>query len=381
MGGAPRSLAFLIENLDSHQFRPIVLMPKRPGNDSVKDLFINAGAVVVEERHIRPFGGVNGFRCQTIKERMFALLAAIPTLIKVRKHVKNLLPDLVHVNTSVLPFAAAGTALSGHAIPRIIHVRETLLTNWWGKLLGWLNRQFATHFIGIDHHGLEKIGAVGDRSTVVRNFVDRQRFSPLAGDRDYFRNQLNISPGDVLFTCMSRIAPSNGCLELAEFLARHQAKLPSNAKFLICGFHDAAGSDSTYARRTMEAISKSSNTHSLQFTDRIIDLIAASDVIIAPFRTSHSARMVIEGAAMGKPCMVTDLPNLREQTLADKTGMVFHFDHPDEFIEKLALLTQNDSLRQQMGIESSQFAAEHYDNKKNSLRVVDIYNQILSNQK
>ena len=94
LGGAPNSLAYLIAGLDRSEFDPTVVMPKRPGNDTVKQLFLDAGALVIEERHIRPFGGVNGCRCAGWKNRGYAIGSAAPTYWTARRNVQELKPGL-----------------------------------------------------------------------------------------------------------------------------------------------------------------------------------------------------------------------------------------------------------------------------------------------
>jgi len=151
LGGAPRSLAFLIDALNKDIFEPLVVMPKRDGNDVVKNLFLDAGAQVIEETHIRPFNGVNGCRCDSLKARIHAALAALPTTLATRRLVRRLKPDLVHINTSVLPFAALGAKLSWMGAPIVVHVRESALKNRWGRLLSFFNRQFTDWFVGSQH--------------------------------------------------------------------------------------------------------------------------------------------------------------------------------------------------------------------------------------
>ena len=378
LGGAPNSLAFLINSLDPQAYKTTILMPARDRNQQVKQLFLDAGATVVEERHIRPFNGVNGCRCDSLRDRLYAILAALPTCWAVRKHVRRIQPDIVHLNTSVLPFAAFGSRWASRKTPLVVHVRETLLTNWWGKLLGWLNRKSKPFFLGIDQNGLDSISAPVTRSTVIRNFVNRAEFNPDAGDRSHFRNELNLDQHDIVFASIARIAASNGALELARFLAEHQDQLPANAKFLICGFEDRS---SEYVASTLEAIEKSPQVFAVDYTTRVKDLIAAADVIVAPFRTAHSARMVIEGAAMAKPCLVTDLPNLREQLEHEKSGFTFHFADPASLLKPIRQFCSQPELLQEMSDEASRFAAENFDDQTNARRTTTLYQQLLSQAK
>ena len=373
LGGAPKSLAILIQALDKKRFEPIVVMPKRSCNTDVKKLFLDAGAKVIEENHMRPFHGVNGSRCDSLKERAHAIFAAFPTAITACKKVRQIKPDLVHLNTSVLPFAGLGVKMSRLGIPVITHVRESVLTNWWGRMLSFFNRRFSDWYIGIDRSGLEAIGVVGDRSTVVHNSVDTSDMTLQQGAVQQLRAGFNCHEDTVLFVSICRIMEANGSLEFSRFLADRQSDLPSNVRFVFCGFDNK---DSEYAKETLAAIGQYEHAFAMDFSKEIGNLIGASDVILAPFTTSHSARAVIEGATLGKPALVTDLPNLQEQIQLNESGLVFRYDQPDSTIESIRQLADRKKTAE-MGTSALKFAEENFSLKTNVAKIQDFYTMIL----
>ena len=373
MGGAPISLSCLIAGLSKERFQVYVVMPKRAGNDAVKQLFKNAGAEVIEEKHIRPFHGVNGCRCDSFRERAYALLSAFPTAWATRNQVRYIEPDLVHLNTSVLPFAALGARLSGLNVPVVTHVREVVLKNWWGRMLSFFNRQFSDWHVGIDQSGLNRIGVSKERSTVVHNSCDAEAMTLCEKSVSELRRRFNCQQDTVLFTSICRIAKSNGTLELANALAQHSAELPSNVRFVFCGFE---GNGTEYAEEARAAISQSEHVFAMDFTNGVANLIGASDVVMAPFVSAHSARVVIEGALLGKPALVTDFPNLREQISENKTGLVFRFDQLDTLIDAIRRFADRNKTAE-MGEAAREFAELHYSLEKNVAKIEDLYSKIL----
>lgn len=370
LGGAPKSLSLLITGLDKSRFEPIVVMPKRVGNDAVKTLFSEAGAEVIEEVHIRRFTGVNGCPCASLKDRAYAVLSALPTLMVARKHTRSIKPDIVHLNTCVLPFAGFGARLAGLGVPIITHVRESVLLNWWGRILALLNRTTTDWFVGIDQSGLDRINTPPDSSSVVPNFVDSRESQPNLEVAAKLREQFNCSKDDVLFASICRITESNGSLEMAQFLEAHKKTLPKNCRFVFCGFKEREG---VYVKDTLALIEKIPNAFAMDFTSDVASLIAASDVVMAPFKSAHSARVIIEGGTMGKPGLITDFDNLLEQIIVGETGLAFNFEDPESLMSAINQFAADPQTRKTMGEAAKQFAADNYSIETNVARIQGLY--------
>lgn len=292
MGGAPRSLAFLIAGLDRDRFEPLVIMPKRPGNGQVRQLFAEAGAEVIEETDIRPFNGSTVAPCRGLKKRGYAVLSYNRTVRAARNWVDRLRPSLVHLNSTCLVAAAKGTHQVDPDLPVIAHVREPLLTNAWGRWLARMNRQHVNWFIAIDQFGLDSIGLASPRGNVVYNFVDRQQFHPQPAFVAMRREALGWLPDQVIFLSLSRVAPANGAWELARLVAKTDTQLPLSARFVFAGF---AEPPSDYERKTRSLISTVSRCDSLDFVSDVVPVLDAADVIVAPFTSPHMPVVSLRG--------------------------------------------------------------------------------------
>lgn len=374
-GGAPRSLAFLIAGLDRAEFSPIVAMPARTGNDVIKALFEGAGAKVIEARDIRPFHGSTVAPCVGLKNKAYAVLSYNKTVQCGRDIVESVRPDLVHLNSTCLVGIGKGAHSVSPKIPVLAHVREPLLQNRWGRMLARMNRKHVNWFIGIDRFGLDSIGLDQSRGTVIYNFVDRKQLRPDGVTAAAKRSDLGWRD-KVVFLSMSRVAKSNGALELANLVSEVDSQLPSSALFVVAGFDDHPVGYAADAERKLGSIGR---CRTLKFQTDVGPLINAADVIIAPFITPHSARSVFEGAAIGKPSIVSNHPNLRELIDERETGFIFDWDERNSFVEAINRLCES-QCRQSMGQAAFKLAEIRFDSQNNVEQTMQVYREMLANR-
>ncbi len=375
LGGAPKSLSLLIAGLDKQTYEPIVVMPKRTNNDQVKKMFLDAGAEVVEEADIRPFNGSEVAPCVSLKDRAYAVLSYNRLVGCARETVTRVKPDIVHLNSTCLVGAAKGAHIAFPALPVIAHVREPLLSNWWGRNLARMNRRHVDRFISIDRYGLKTIGGNADQAgDVIYNFVDRDVFQADPKSASQKRAKMGWENEQTVFLFLSRVSPSNGALELAKLINLVSGELEPAVRFAFAGFKEPMNE---YAIAAAKEIDRSQLCERLEFDPDPVGLINAADVIIAPFTTPHSARSVFEGAALGKPAIVSDVPNLIELIVEGKTGFSFSLSDPSQFVSAVEKLCDS-NLRQQFGQAACDFARDNFDQQTNVQKTVAVYEKLLS---
>lgn len=344
-------------------------MPRRPGNSGVRQLFEAAGAEVIEEQDIRPFHGSTVAPCRDAKSKIHAILS-FPLLVRcARKLVRDIRPDIVHLNSTCMVAAAKGAHDADPSIPVIAHVREPILQNRWGNILRNLNKKHVDYFVAIDKAGLDSIGATATPGSVVYNSVDSSLFrAPDQGVAE-LRQKFGWVDGDVVFLSLSRIAESNGILPFVHAVNALEADLPDRARFVFAGFGKNEGA---YGKAALEAINASRRCSAMPFIDDIIPVLAASDVVIAPFLTSHSARCIFEGASAGRPGLVTRLPNLLEVIEEGRTGLSFEMSSSYGLLEAIEKLCRCDT-RLDMGRNARQFAMTRFHIDQNVAAIQTLY--------
>jgi glycosyltransferase involved in cell wall biosynthesis len=374
LGGAPKSLALLIGKLVPRGVEAIVAMPRRPGNDEVIELFKAAGAQVIEEHDVRPFHASTVAPSRGVKQKLYSLYGYFPLQRLAQRLVADLEPDLVHLNSTCLVAAAQGAHQAKPDVPIIAHVREPILRNTWGEVLRRLNRRHVDHFISIDAAGDASLDVPGSRRSIVRNSADDAYFRIGQEDCRLARAALGWNDNRLTLISLSRLAPSNGALELAEAMSRIETRLPRPVRVVLAGFGPPPGTEYEAATRTL--VAKGESCEAMPFLKNVYSAIAACDAIIAPFVTSHSARSVFEGAAAARPALVSRLPNLTEMIIEGESGLSFTPGDDQSLFQAISRFCVDD-FRLAMGTAARNLARGHHKENRNSDAVKSIYDTLL----
>lgn len=183
VGGAPLSLLYLLQRLDRSRYEPLVLVLK-PG--PVVDRFraegietrVADGIADFSHTELEWYGHADLWRLPIQAARFW------PSVRALRRHLRQLEPDLVHLNSSTL--AAAALAARREGLPIVWHIREPIADGYMGLRREWLKRRIdrdSTRIIAIAEYDAGRLRP-SPRIRVIPNFVDLVVF-----DR-------NISPGE-----------------------------------------------------------------------------------------------------------------------------------------------------------------------------------------
>ena len=147
MGGAPQLLLTLIRDLDSSRFQPLVWCIRR---SSASLLFESHGIPVIYDSHVTPFLHISdGFYGLRHPHRVLAMLAGQwRSYHTARALFARIQPDLIHINSVVLPGVLAAAARTGR--PVVLNVLECLHPGYLGfrrALLQSLSRRCADAFV------------------------------------------------------------------------------------------------------------------------------------------------------------------------------------------------------------------------------------------
>lgn len=94
-------------------------------------------------------------------------------------------------------------------------------------------------------------------------------------------------------------------------------------------------------------------------------------------RAESQGLVIQEAQAMELPVIVSDAGGMKYGLIDNETGFVVREKDVDGFVEKLILLMDNRSLREQMGKQGRAFVVKHYDNEVVGQKLLEIYNQPL----
>lgn len=370
-GGAPRSLSFLINQLDKEKYEPYVLCwDDKQGN---KNLFESVGAKFLYKR-IGPWHGstVSGMSLKTFARNMKYLL---PTIFGMKEILEKVNPDIVHLNSTCLCFAAVAIKRWRKDLPIVCHVREPLLDGFWGDILRKTNESNIDYYVAIEKYDADSLHT--DLPVeIVPNFVDFTIYNDSVESKCLF-NELGIPYNHRILLYLARISPKNGALECVKALKNY---LKGNKDVHLC----VIGADFDHRTNYLgELINISTtipdNLHILPFRTDVPDVIASSDVMLVPFQTPHFARSVIEAAAMGVPSIGTRIGGLEELIVHGKTGFLVDpksFEGLAEYCDELL----DQEKRASFAENAIAYAHENFDAEKNAKRTFEIYEKLLVNK-
>lgn len=359
-GGAPRSLRFLIERLDRSEYEPVVV---HRTNETDGAFFEEVNARTIFEPNIKPFHGstVSGI---TFKQIVYNFVYALPSYFAMKRIVERERPDIVHLNSTCLFMCAAATKKVNKKTKVICHVREPLLPNIWGSVLRLMNNKFCDRFIAIDEFDGRSVDALGVKTKIVYNFVDFSVYNKYV-QSTVLRDELNLQDDDVIFLILARVSPENGILEI---IGQWKKVRDKHSQLVIVG---EINKKTDYCLKCHAAIEGAANIHILPFRKDVPRVIASADVITCSFTQPHFARMIIEGAAMGKPAVSVNIDGPKELVLHGKTG--FLYNNEEELIQAVNKFTNDSEVRQQMGIAAEQLALKKFNADINAKKTIEIY--------
>lgn len=149
-----------------------------------------------------------------------------------------------------------------------------------------------------------------ERTTVIYNGIETDRFTYSESDRNAVRNELGIKDGEVLLGTVGRLT----AIKNYPFIIRMMKNLPDNYKLIIAGI----GEDEKLLDSLIKDNDLSSKCSLLGIRNDIPQLLSAMDVFLLPSFSEGMPFSIIEAQASGLPCIMSD-------TLSDEldiTGLV-----------------------------------------------------------
>ena len=369
-GGAPRSLAFLIKHMDKNRYEPYVLCCM--DYDDNKKMFEDAGAKVFYAPTMGAWHGstVSGMNLEML---LYNLKHVIPTYFGITKIVQEIQPDIIHLNSTCLAFAAKAIRNKFPNIPIVCHVREPLLEGFWGNILRRLNDKSVDQYIAIERFDADSLHTKLPVE-VIYNFVDFDNYNGNIKS-NCLREELQISQDAFLMLYLARISPENGALEMLEHLL---PMLKKRKDIQLCIVGATPEHRTQYLTDFEKLTLETENVHILPFRKDVPNVIASADIMVVPFQKPHFARSVIEADAMGVPSVASDIGGVNEIVVDGKTGLLFNHKTFDDIICHCEKLADNIEVRKNLGNNAIKFAHDNFDAVKNSQRTCEVYNQVLS---
>ncbi|MBS1988049.1 glycosyltransferase family 4 protein [Candidatus Dependentiae bacterium] len=390
LGGAPLSLLYLVESLDTTKYTPIVLFLH---HSEVIELFKERGIQTVGPVNVYDFAHTKiwwfGWRhahhlARAIKDTIKTMLFIAP---KILAHIK---PDLVHLNTSSL--LGWGITARKKNIPLVWHIREPLASGYFGirkKIVQQTVKRYADAIVPICKHDATP-WAHNKKTHVVYNAVHEKYFNEKSDVTSFFASH-GVPKDDPKILFVGGLSKEKGTLEILKIFQKVLIKIP-NAKLLLAGYlHKQALSWKQLIHRIYPASNYAHQIHVLleELGSSVIQLgsirnipaaMTASNVIVFPATVGHFARPIIEAGFMKRPVVVSALAPLDELVIDDKTGFLVAINNHQLWAEKLCLLLTDKLLAQRMGNAAYAFCREKFSLPEQVQKIEKIYTELLTKE-
>ncbi|MDV0845173.1 glycosyltransferase [Klebsiella quasipneumoniae] len=225
------------------------------------------------------------------------------------------------------------------------------------------NADFAelSKYIKFDENNIHIIEGAG---------VDRFRFS--------YQPEPTQNNFSVLFA--SRLLWSKGLGEVVEAIGKVKQN-ENNTTLYVAGILDDKDPDRIELDQILQW-EKEGKIIWLGRRDDIQNLIRNSHVVILPTKYSEGVpRIIIEACAMGRSCIVGNVPGCKAIIKDNFNGCVLKTHSASEIAEKIEYLRDNMEIRKKFGLRSAEIVKERFSKEIVIDKTLCVYNKILSTTK
>lgn len=312
----------LIRALVDAGYRPIVLGP----------------ADAIQEKRLAELG--SGFEAVTIDRKGLDPLAELSLLSRYRRILKRLKP-LAYLGFTIKPNIYGALAASKFGIPVIANVsglgtafiRPGVLQHIVTSLYRVAFRDVMVFFENADDRQLfieRKIVRAAQTRLVPGSGIDLEQFAPTP-----------LPVGPPRFLLIARLIGDKGVREFVEAARASRRRMPG-ARFRLLGGLDE-GNRTSIAPSELQAWIDEGVIEHLGETNDVRPFIADATAVVLPSYREGLPRSLLEGAAMGRPLIATDVPGCREVVDEQVNGFLCAVRDPASLaaaMERLAALPE-----------------------------------------
>lgn len=219
----------------------------------------------------------------------------------------------------------------------------------------------------------------GKRTVVVPGEgIDLKEFAPEAvppGRRAALRAELGLAEDAPVALMVGRMLRHKGVVEFVE-AARLVRRTFPQAVFLLVGPSDE-GNPARIPPAQLKAWETEGTVRYLGVRDDIRDLMAIADIVVLPSYREGMPRVLVEGAAMGKPLVATDVPGCRDVVQHQVNGFLVSARDSVSLASAIRTLLADPALRMRFGQASRSLAEAKFSDRQIVRRILTLYAYLL----
>jgi glycosyltransferase involved in cell wall biosynthesis len=164
--------------------------------------------------------------------------------------------------------------------------------------------------------------------------------------------------GDLVFLFIARLLKDKGIVEYVE-AARNLKKEYVNVKFKILGPIDK--NPSAISQKEITTLVEENIVEYLGEVDDVRPYIRSASVIVLPSYREGMPRAVLEGMAMARAIITTDVPGCRETVINGENGFLVQVKNVEELANAMKKFILSSDLAYTMGLVSRKIAENKFD--------------------
>ncbi|HEX7049409.1 MAG TPA: glycosyltransferase family 4 protein [Longimicrobiales bacterium] len=332
-GGAEAVLLDLASRLDRSQFEAVLATS---ADDSLAGRFRDAGLPV----HVLPSAC---FPPPTLRGAMTRRIAPMLDLLRAERF------DLVHTNCDRSIIAAIDSA-TPHGIPVVCHLHDMIRPWFRRNVRTRLQRASAVVVVSSTLRAFcVERGLNPGNLHVVYNGVDPAPFHVAVPRRSAFRRPLGLGAAEVAIGVIGNLSADKGQEHLLLAAAEPALRALPIRIFLVGEDWTANRANERRLRRIVAERGLEDRTTFLGFRDDVPALLAAFDIIAAPFRLEAFGRVVVESMCAGKPVVAYRRGALPELVRDGREGLLVPPGDIAALADALRRLVLDPGLRAELG--------------------------------
>ncbi|NWF89702.1 MAG: glycosyltransferase family 4 protein [Ignavibacteriaceae bacterium] len=224
---------------------------------------------------------------------------------------------------------------------------------------------------------LETCPLTDDKVVLLHNGIDTNRFDPGKADFQKVRQEFGITENEILIGMMARFSPGKGHEEFL-YAAKVLNEKYSNLKYLVVG--EASRGEDDYAAeiKKLAVEYKLENLIFTGFRSDTPEILAAMDIFVFPSHAEAFGIALAEALAMGKPSVCSNADGVLDIAVDGETSLLFLNKNANDLIIKTSALIESSDLRTKFSIAARKRAIEFFDLEKLTNKVVEIYQNAIS---
>ncbi len=351
--GGQRSLLQFIQRLDSSKYKPAVIVP-----------FPGPLSRALSQENVRVFDlNLPSF---SIKNPMAVIKAAR----KLRYIIKDVYPDIIHVDTPRLAHFANLVKVKAKLV---MHLRVATPDGFSDRLLAKECDQLVAISRAVTRRFVH-LPSARDKIKIIFNGIDTDEFKKASEHeiRDT-RDKINLQREGVIIGLLAGFDNFKG----HDFLLDQWPEVLKKCKATLVFAGDKPEKERDRLQQRIKSENLENSAKIIPFINQPEKFIPALDVVLLPSLEEGFGRVLIEAAACEVPIVASDIAGIDEAVENGKNGLLAPARDAGKWVESLVKLIENKTIRTEFGEYGRKMVLDRFTLDQNVEKVTALYDELV----